>query len=84
MTLKDKFEATKAKIKQNAPAIIATVSTGAVVGFAVARYLNHIDELTLKAEHAKEMLRKCGADVTETHVHTTLDTEAKLANGLKA
>lgn len=81
MNFKKKLETTKDKIKQNAPVIIATVSTGVAAGIAIAC---HIAKLNLEAEHAKEMLNRCDGLMDETHIHTTLDSEAKLASGLNA
>lgn len=81
MDLKQKFEAAKAKIKQNAPTIIAIASTSAAVGIAVA---NHIIKNELKAEHAKELLRRCDERNGETHLHLSPEAEQKFAEGKKA
>jgi len=81
MNLKQKLESAKDKIKQNAPVIIATVSTGAAVGLAVA---HHIMKTNLQAEHAKELLRRCDERNGETHLHLSVESEQRLADGRKA
>jgi len=81
MNLKQKIESAKDKIKQNAPVIIAIASTSAAVGIAVA---NHIIKNELKAEHAKELLRRCDERNGETHLHLSPEAEKKFAEGKKA
>ena len=81
MNLKKKINAAKDKIKQNAPVIIAIASTSAAVGIAVA---NSIIKSELKAEHAKELLRRCDERNGETHLHLSPEAERKFSEGKKA
>lgn len=81
MDFKQKYASAKEKIKQNAPVIIAIASTSLAVGIAVA---NHIVKNELKAEHAKELLRRCDERNGETHLHLSVEAERKFAEGHKA
>lgn len=81
MDLKQKYASAKEKIKQNAPVIIAIASSSVAVGIAVA---NHIVKNELKAEHAKELLRRCDERNGETHLHLSPEAERKFAEGKKA
>jgi hypothetical protein len=81
MNLKKKIASVKDKIKQNSPVIIAIASTSAAVGIAVA---NHIVKNELKAEHAKELLRRCDARNGESHFHLSEEENRDIAEGNKA
>ena len=64
MDLKKKFVEIKTKIKDNAPAIIATVSTGAALALAIANVVqqaNHNKELEHANEHLKDWNRRLQA-----------------------